>query len=419
VGAIRTGTVDSDSEGDAPAPARAPAASTVGAIRTGTVDSDSEGDAPAPARAPAATAVGAIRTGTVDSDSEGDAPAPARAPAPASAGTGGGGGVFDEVDSGSDSDSGLSLPSSKASGSQGKGKSAAAPRGQPAAAQHGDDDDAIGSVRSGAGGDTSDDDSDDDGAAPKKAPFAAKVTAGGDATVPKRPVGQCAVALPRALAAYKGIGAVDAPEESRSDLLSVRFGVFEDQGTRKSMEDRCMAVIDMNMSLDLPAGAPPMAWFGVYDGHNGEACSDYLQRRLHRNISKMVGFLDDPVQAMVRGFVKSDDVFQAQEIKEEAARQDDIARANAAGQKAPDPFVFSGSTAVAVLARAEILTRAEARDDSTIGSEDFDEEEEYSAPFLGTEEEAAAGLAAGKLVRALRTWVTPAPCCRMRALRLT
>ena len=129
-----------------------------------------------------------------------------------------------------------------------------------------------------------------------------------------------------------------------------------------------MAVIDLPGTLGLPPGSPPQAYFGLYDGHNGEACSEMLARRLHGNLTRTEGFATDPAAALVRAFMATDASFLRRQVDTE--RQCRLA-AEAAVEKGTAPateFRFSGATAVAMLVRLETVPWRDARDDSTVSS---------------------------------------------------
>ena len=150
--------------------------------------------------------------------------------------------------------------------------------------------------------------------------------------------------------------------------LRLCFGVAEDQGRRSSMEDRVMAVIDVPGTLGLGPGAPPQAYFGVYDGHNGDECAAMLSRRLHGNLTRADGFADDPAAALVRAFLRTDRTFLRKQVEAERRARAAEEAAAAAGTPPPVEFRFSGATAVAMLVRLENVPAREARDDSTASS---------------------------------------------------
>ena len=55
-------------------------------------------------------------------------------------------------------------------------------------------------------------------------------------------------------------------------------------GPRKSMEDRSTCVRSVNADKLWPSTAPEIAYFGVFDGHNGEDTSTLLSLELHHRL---------------------------------------------------------------------------------------------------------------------------------------
>lgn len=47
---------------------------------------------------------------------------------------------------------------------------------------------------------------------------------------------------------------------------------------------------------------PTASFFGLFDGHGGEACANYLRDNLHKYITNSYFFPDDPKQAILAGF---------------------------------------------------------------------------------------------------------------------
>lgn len=70
-------------------------------------------------------------------------------------------------------------------------------------------------------------------------------------------------------------------------LLQYIVGTFQTVGRRQHNEDRLKVVEDLNACAGDKANpsAPPRAFFGCYDGHGGNSCSDYCREELH-NVSK-------------------------------------------------------------------------------------------------------------------------------------
>lgn len=61
--------------------------------------------------------------------------------------------------------------------------------------------------------------------------------------------------------------------------LGIRFSKAEAIGGRQYMEDRIYAAA--NLSIDEENENADLAYFGVFDGHNGEYVADLLQKRMH------------------------------------------------------------------------------------------------------------------------------------------
>ena len=47
---------------------------------------------------------------------------------------------------------------------------------------------------------------------------------------------------------------------------------------------------------------PKCSFFGVFDGHGGAACADYLRDNLHQFVIKEPSFPQDPEKAIMNGF---------------------------------------------------------------------------------------------------------------------
>ena len=111
-----------------------------------------------------------------------------------------------------------------------------------------------------------------------------------------------------------------------------------------------MAVLDMVSALQLdPALTLPHAFFGVYDGHNGDACAAMLVRKLHVNVAKMPSFLTDLAGALVQAFQYTDAAFLKRQTEQERISQ---------GDKAATDFKFAGATAAVLIARREPVETA-------------------------------------------------------------
>ncbi|CAE7319316.1 unnamed protein product, partial [Symbiodinium sp. KB8] len=97
---------------------------------------------------------------------------------------------------------------------------------------------------------------------------------------------------PSAGAAPEQLMALSAPESARNSSMGLVVGVAEDPGPRTGMEDRSMVLLDMAEQLGLE-GAPETAYFGIFDGHNGDAVAEALAARLHLVLAAQGEFEDE------------------------------------------------------------------------------------------------------------------------------
>lgn len=63
------------------------------------------------------------------------------------------------------------------------------------------------------------------------------------------------------------------------------YGLSEEIGFRPSMEDACTIVQHLNISVLGSVGLSPQSFFGVFDGHGGNQCSQYLSQHLHVQVA--------------------------------------------------------------------------------------------------------------------------------------
>lgn len=57
---------------------------------------------------------------------------------------------------------------------------------------------------------------------------------------------------------------------------------------------------------------PKCSFFGIYDGHGGSACAEFLRDNLHQYVVKEESFPWDPQQAIKEGFKKAEQQFLSQ-----------------------------------------------------------------------------------------------------------
>ena len=51
---------------------------------------------------------------------------------------------------------------------------------------------------------------------------------------------------------------------------------------------------------------PKCSFFGVYDGHGGSFCADFLRDNLHQFVMKEPSFPSNPTQALLLGFANAE-----------------------------------------------------------------------------------------------------------------
>ncbi|KPI90505.1 protein phosphatase 2C-like protein [Leptomonas seymouri] len=85
----------------------------------------------------------------------------------------------------------------------------------------------------------------------------------------------------------------------KTAFVVVDHGVTAEQGARRTMEDQ---------HTMLAEGIP---FFGVYDGHGGTQCAEYLRDHLHGFILSNPDLKANPQKAIVDGIVEADNAFLA------------------------------------------------------------------------------------------------------------
>ena len=77
---------------------------------------------------------------------------------------------------------------------------------------------------------------------------------------------------------------------------------------KPSMEDRHMSIALANSVLNLPPGIPPIAYFGVYDGHSGSDCADFIRINLHQHIFRDPAVLmREPEATLIKAYEDCDE----------------------------------------------------------------------------------------------------------------
>ncbi|GLE02366.1 hypothetical protein PINS_up011204 [Pythium insidiosum] len=141
-------------------------------------------------------------------------------------------------------------------------------------------------------------------------------------------------------------------------VLGIRSGYAEAKGSRSYMEDKSLglAQCDLEALGETTARAfASLAFFGIYDGHNGDATARLLQQRLHQDILSDAQFSGDPVAA-IREVCERVDLEILDQQNRSVGDEDDGAgdRRSSSGGTATalQPISFSGAAAAfAVLAK--------------------------------------------------------------------
>ena len=89
------------------------------------------------------------------------------------------------------------------------------------------------------------------------------------------------------------------------------YGVNTYQGiVRNYNEDRVSIIINMNKPKNYHKSWPKISFFGIYDGHGGEGCSEYLRDNLHKLICDNNEYFPDNIpEAIKLGFQKAEKDF--------------------------------------------------------------------------------------------------------------
>lgn len=93
----------------------------------------------------------------------------------------------------------------------------------------------------------------------------------------------------------------------------IEYGVSSEQGTRKTMEDQHKAMLSTDLVTPRDRSAPRLAigipFFGVYDGHGGQQCAEFLRENLHTLILSHAHARDDPQRAIKDGVEEAEKLF--------------------------------------------------------------------------------------------------------------
>jgi len=93
------------------------------------------------------------------------------------------------------------------------------------------------------------------------------------------------------------------------------YGANTNQGiVRNYNEDRVAIILNIMKPKSKQQEFSDMEWpkcsfFGIYDGHGGHVCADFLRDYLHQFIIKDKHFPQDPIKAIREGFKEAEKLF--------------------------------------------------------------------------------------------------------------
>eukprot|EP00331_Platyophrya_macrostoma_P031276 CAMPEP_0176444504 /NCGR_PEP_ID=MMETSP0127-20121128/23103_1 /TAXON_ID=938130 /ORGANISM="Platyophrya macrostoma, Strain WH" /LENGTH=561 /DNA_ID=CAMNT_0017830027 /DNA_START=36 /DNA_END=1721 /DNA_ORIENTATION=+ len=100
-------------------------------------------------------------------------------------------------------------------------------------------------------------------------------------------------------------------EAEKSSIVVKGFGANTNEGiVRNYNEDKVSIVLNItkptNSSLE---NWPKCSFFGIYDGHGGSACADFLRDNLYRFVTREAAFPTNPKEALMKGFLAAEASF--------------------------------------------------------------------------------------------------------------
>ena len=104
-----------------------------------------------------------------------------------------------------------------------------------------------------------------------------------------------------------------AKYSAKRNGIVAAYGANTNQGiVRNYNEDRVAIILNiMKPKSKQFSGAewPKCSFFGIYDGHGGHVCADFLRDYLHQFIIKDQFFPKEPIKAIKNGFKEAEKLF--------------------------------------------------------------------------------------------------------------
>lgn len=83
---------------------------------------------------------------------------------------------------------------------------------------------------------------------------------------------------------------------------------------RNYNEDRVSVIVNVKAKSNLNIKWPQINYFGLYDGHGGQKCVDFIKNNLHKIIFQSKYFPYDIKKALLEGCYKADNLFLEQAL---------------------------------------------------------------------------------------------------------
>ncbi|KAI4460956.1 protein phosphatase 2c [Holotrichia oblita] len=84
--------------------------------------------------------------------------------------------------------------------------------------------------------------------------------------------------------------------------------VYALKNLRRKMEDRHVVVHDLNTMFNIQQ-ASPSSYYAIFDGHAGHDAAAYSSAHLHQYLAESKHFINNPEQALIDAFCKTDALF--------------------------------------------------------------------------------------------------------------
>jgi hypothetical protein len=104
-------------------------------------------------------------------------------------------------------------------------------------------------------------------------------------------------------------GIITMKRECVNLQLRLVSGSVSNINGREHMEDRHVSIASCNLAMNFPVSTSPLAYFGIYDGHSGGECADFLCEHLHQHI------LQHPLELMKEPRAVLTDAYEATDKK--------------------------------------------------------------------------------------------------------